>query len=300
MRVVDDFADVPTFDIIGPTSGAVPFVFNAPHSGTTYPRDLLRRTRLDRLTLRRSEDTFVDDLFLPATALGAPLMRANFPRVYVDLNREASELDPAMFDGPLNVPVTADTPRVAGGLGVIARVVGERQEIYGGPLPAEEAQYRLDVFYRPYHDALAGLINDQVRRFGTTVLVDCHSMPSGAVRVLDDAHSPRPDIIIGDRYGTSCSPQLSDELARALRDQGMVVGCNRPYAGGYITEHSGRPPTVHAVQIEINRALYMNESTYRVSGQFAALQNALMAALGNVIAWFSDGLGDKPLPIAAE
>lgn len=300
MKIVDDFAEVPAFEIDEPTGPSVPVVFNAPHSGTHYPRDLVRRSRLDRMTLRRSEDTFVDTLFKPVTALGAPLVRANFPRVYVDLNRDASELDPTMFSGPLAVSVNADTPRVAGGLGVIARVVGERQEIYDATLPAEEATFRLNRFYHPYHSTLAARLGAEVSRFGVAVLVDCHSMPSGAVRTLDDTQQQKPDIILGDRYGTSCAPQLTDELARLLSQAGLLVGRNRPYAGGFITEHFGRPPTVHAVQIEINRALYMNETTYRQSTNYAALQHALMEAFASLIGWFMASLPHQTLPLAAE
>lgn len=287
MRIVDAFGDVPPFEVLQ-ADGKAPFVFNAPHSGTVYPRDFVRRSRLDRQSLRRSEDTFVDEIFTGVTRFGAPLMRANFPRVYVDLNREANELDAQMFDAPVDVPVANDSARVAGGLGVIARIVGERQEIYAGPLPAAEARRRLDVFYHPYHARLSALIEERVRTFGTCVLIDCHSMPSGAVRAVDDGAGGKPDIIIGDRFGTSCSPHLADELSRLLRRQGFVVGRNRPYAGGYITERYGAPPRVHAVQIEINRALYMDEGAYRVGPGFVALQDDILCVAAQLIQWFTE------------
>lgn len=299
MKIVEDYTSVPPFVVEMPVSITVPLVFNAPHSGTVYRRDFIAATRLDRQTLRRSEDTFVDALFAPVADLGAPLMRANFPRAYLDLNRDAAEIDPTMFDGPLSVRATPDTPRVTGGLGVIARVVGERQEIYGERLPADEAARRLAVYYEPYHATLAELLNMQVERFGSAILVDCHSMPSGAVRTLDDKSDSRPDVILGDRYGTSCRRELTERLARELTHEGLKVGRNRPYAGGFITEHFGRPPVVEAVQIEINRALYMNEATYRTTHDFSSLQAALMRAIDRLIAAL--GLRTAPsLPLAAE
>ncbi|MCF3936139.1 N-formylglutamate amidohydrolase [Acuticoccus sp. M5D2P5] len=300
MRIVDDFADASAFEVLAPAKRTAPFVFNAPHSGTTYPKDLLRRTKLDRMTLRRSEDTFVDELFDGVVDLGAPLMRAHFPRAYVDLNREAGELDPAMFDGPLTTEGLVDTPRVAGGLGVIAKIVGERQEIYARPLPAAEAERRIETYYRPYHAALSAEIEATIAAFGTCVLMDCHSMPSGAVRAVEEKLSAKPDIILGDRFGTSCSPHLTDEFARLLRQRGFVVGRNRPYAGGFITESYGRPPLVHAIQIEINRALYMDEQRYTRAPGFATLRAELLGVCGRLVEWFDTIHLDPPWAIAAE
>lgn len=285
MEIVDGFAEGATFELREPTVPPVPFVFSVPHSGTAYPRELLQRTRLDRLTLRRSEDTFVDALFSGVVRHGAPLLRARFPRVYVDLNRDPGEIDPAMFDAPPELPINADSARVTSGLGVIARIVGEGQDIYDAALPAAEAAYRLARFYRPYHDALDARIAKLAAAFGSAVLVDCHSMPSGAVRP-EAPGAPRADVIIGDRYGTSCSPRLAEEFARLLRRNGFVVGRNRPYAGGFITERHGRPPTVHAIQIEINRALYMDEATYTVAPGFDALSGALEEVCSQIIDWF--------------
>lgn len=300
MRIVDDFRDTPPFEVIAAEAPRVPFVFDAPHSGTTYPRDLLERTRLDRRALRRSEDTFVDSLFADVVHLGAPLMRAHFPRVYVDVNREETELDPAMFDGPLGVPANPDSPRVAGGLGVIARIVGERAEIYRGALPASDAHRRLEAYYRPYHRALAALLEETAAAFGTAVLVDCHSMPSGAVKGFDERGGQRPDVILGDRFGTSCAPQLTEELARLLRAEGLAVGRNRPYAGGFITERYGRPPRVHAIQIEINRALYMDEATFTPSAGFEPLRRSLADVFAELVRFFGGGRQGEDWPLAAE
>lgn len=285
MDIVDDFADGTTFDLIEPTTAPVPFVFSAPHSGTTYPKSLLARTRLDRLTLRRSEDTFVDALFDGVPALGAPLIRARFPRVFLDLNRDAAEIDTTMFDAPVPVPTVRDSPRVASGLGVIARIVGEGQDIYASRLPAAEAEDRIRRFYAPYHGSLAAALAARVDGFGAAVLVDCHSMPSGAVRP-EAGDNGRVDIVLGDRYGTSCSGMLSEEFARLLRNEGLTVGRNRPYAGGYITERYGHPPSVHAIQIEINRGLYMNEATFERHQGFDALRRSLMRTAEGLIDWF--------------
>lgn len=299
MEIVDDFTDGTTFELVEPTVPPVPVLFSAPHSGTTYPRTLLARTRLDRLTLRRSEDTFVDELFDFAADLGAPLLRARFPRAFLDLNRAEDEIDPAMFDAPLALPFNSDSPRVASGLGVIARIVGEGQDIYAGALPAAEAGNRLRRFYRPYHDALADQLGRLTDAFGAAALIDCHSMPSGAVRQsLPDG--PRADIILGDRYGTSCSAALAEEFARLLRSRGFAVGRNRPYAGGYITERYGRPPHIHAIQIELNRALYMNENTFERAAGFDSLSRALRGACEDLIAWFIAHRDDLDWQIAAE
>lgn len=300
MKVVDDFAEVPPFELLAPPEPSNPFVFNAPHSGTTYPRDLLRRARLDRHAIRRSEDTDVDALFDMVPDLGAPLLKANFPRVYLDLNRAANELDPTMFDGPLKGSVAADSPRVAGGLGVIAKLVGDRQEIYAAPLPAHEAHKRVETFYKPYHATLRDLLAETVERFGAAVLVDCHSMPSGAVKASGPAQPARPDIILGDRFGSSCAPELTEIFADELRRAGLVVGRNRPYAGGYITEHYGRPPHIHAIQLEINRALYMDEATYQRTSGFKQLKARLSDVSARVIERFGGAQMDRRWPVAAE
>lgn len=300
MRIVDAYDAVPPFQVSEPSEPKVPFVFNTPHSGTHYTRALLAQSQLDRRAIRSSEDTFVDEIFAPVTTLGAPLMRANFPRVFVDLNRDANELDPSMFNGPLSEPTNAESPRVVGGLGVIARVVGDRQEIYANTLPAAEATERLERYYHPYHQKLGALLEETADRFGTAVLVDCHSMPSGAVKASTEGGPGRADIVLGDRYGTSCVPHLTEALARLLRRQGFAVGLNRPYAGGFITERYGKPPLVHAIQIEINRALYMDEAGYYRNANFAALQDELMSVFGALTQSFAGALHADAWPMAAE
>ncbi len=259
MKVVSGFDDIPAFDILGPSSQSVPFVFNSPHSGRHYPLGFLSASRLDSAAIRRSEDAFVDELFQSVVAIGAPLVRAHFPRAYLDVNREPYELDPKMFEDRLPSYVNIRSIRVAGGLGTIARIVGESQEIYRKRLSVEEGLARIEAIYKPYHNTLRRLLAETHVAFGYSVLVDCHSMPS-TIRGADG--SSRPDFILGDRYGTSCSPIIMDAAVNSLRAMGYAVSRNKPYAGGFITEHYGRPARgLHALQVEINRGLYMNEAT---------------------------------------
>lgn len=281
----------PAFEVLAPACTAVPLVFNSPHSGAVYPASFLAASRLDPVTLRKSEDCFVDDLFGFATEFGAPLLRAHFPRAYLDVNREPYELDPRMFDGRLPPFANSRSMRVAGGLGTIARIVGDQQEIYRAKLPVAEALARIDGLYKPYHRALRALLQDQQRRFGLAVLIDCHSMPSTGL-LRDEGQ--RADIVIGDRFGTSSAPFFVETVEEALRARGYRVGRNRPYAGGFITEHYGNPVgAVHALQIEVNRGLYMDERTLSRSGGFAALKSDLEGAMADLIA--AIGFGESRL-----
>ena len=268
---------VPAFEIVEPHEAAIPFVFCSPHSGRDYPSDLLAATRLDGEAIRRSEDIFVDDLFAFAPALGAPLIRARFPRAYLDVNREPFELDPKMFAG--NLPGFANTAslRVAGGLGTIPRIVAENEEIYRGMLPVAAALGRIEDIYRPFHDSLEALLLRTRDRFGLAILIDCHSMPS-SVRALPGGR--RPDIVLGDRYGTSASSRFVAMATTHLAAFGFDVARNKPYAGGFITEHYGRPGHgLHAIQVEINRGLYADESRFTPHHGFARLKEQLAAVL---------------------
>jgi N-formylglutamate amidohydrolase len=260
----------PPFEILEPEKRGSPAVFNSPHSGRIYPPDFLIATRLDLATLRRSEDSFVDDLFLGVTKRGHPLMRAHFPRCFVDVNREPYELDPRMFEGRLPSFANTRSMRVAGGLGTVARVVGDAQEIYGQRLSVDEALRRIETLYKPYHRALRRLITRVHRDLGAAVLIDCHSMPSTTTAKEE---RPRADIVLGDRYGTSCAPAVSETIEETLRSQGYSVSRNKPYAGGFITEHYGNPAAgLHSLQLELNRALYMDERRYERSASFAQLR----------------------------
>lgn len=271
----------PAFEILAPGEPRAPFVFNSPHSGRIYPAQFMQQSRLTFEALRRSEDSFVDELFAPVVAAGVPLMRAHFPRAFLDLNREPYELDPRMFDGRLPPFANTRSIRVSGGLGTIARVVGEAQEIYRKRLTVPEGLDRIETYYKPYHQALRRLIARTHRQFGVAVLVDCHSMPSGSMR----DEGARADIVIGDRYGTSCAGHVTDALEAAIRARGDSVVRNKPYAGGYITEHYGNPAAgLHAVQIEVNRGLYMDEATYERGAGFEALRDDLAAVAAQLIA----------------
>lgn len=259
----------PPFEILEPAQCRGPALFNSPHSGSVYPRTFLTTSRLDVATLRRSEDSFVDELIGGVVARGDPLMRAHFPRCFVDVNREPYELDPRMFEGRLPSFANTRSMRVAGGLGTVARVVGDAQEIYAQRIPVDDAIRRIEGLYKPYHRALRRLFTRIHRDFGAAVLIDCHSMPSNAA-AKDER--PRADIVLGDRYGTSCVAVLVETVETVLRGRGYVVSRNKPYAGGFITEHYGNPAVgLHAIQLEINRALYMDERRYERSASFAAV-----------------------------
>lgn len=276
------------FEVREPLQQTIPFVFNSPHSGRCYPLSFLAETRLDSMAIRRSEDHYVEELFADATELGAPLLLAHFPRAYLDVNREPYELDPRMFDGPLPSYVNIGSMRVAGGLGTIPRIVAENMEIYPHRLPVEEALFRIETIYKPYHTCLRRLIARTHARFGLGVLIDCHSMP-GNIRL--SGSDIRPDFIIGDRYGTSASAELSRAALHFLEELGFSAVRNKPYAGGFITEHYGRPVRgLHALQIEINRALYVDEVTLEKKPEFDLLAAALstfMRQMADFVADFS-------------
>src|ERR1051326_8037850 len=244
----------PPFEIIGPAAWRGPLIFNSPHSGNIYPPAFLASARLEMAQLRRSEDSFVDELFIGVVRQGFPLMRAHFPRCYIDVNREPYELDPRMFEGRLPSFANTRSMRVAGGLGTVARVVGDSQEIYDQRLPVDDALHRIESLDKPYHRALRKLLAGVHQEFGAAALIDCHSMPStGGAK----DERPRADIVLGDRYGTSCVAAISETIESTLRELGYLVSRNKPYAGGFITEHYGNPAAgLHSIQLEINRALY--------------------------------------------
>ncbi len=275
----------PPFEIVAPPEQTAALVVASPHSGDRYPPDFVSRSRLDFATLRRSEDSFVDALFAAAPDHGAPLLRALFPRAYIDPNREAFELDPAMFDGKLPDYVNSRSPRVAAGLGTIARVVANGEAIYRGKLDFAEAERRVAQCYRPYHQALRGLIDRTRARFGVATLIDCHSMPSVGGPMERDPGANRVEFILGDCHGVSCDRRLIDLADRMLRSLGYAVARNAPYSGGFTTQHYGRPAErVHALQIEINRAIYMDEASYTPLPGFQALQRDLATLLEAVAA----------------
>lgn len=293
MTVAEDFASVAPFEVRSTIEQRVPFVFSSPHSGRYYPERFLRMVRLDSQAIRRSEDCFVDELFGGAAALGAPLLLAHFPRAYLDANREPWELDPRMFAEPLPPFANARSARVAGGLGTVPKLVGEGLDIYASRIRLSEAVDRVENVYKPFHECLRRLIARTHARFGFAVLVDCHSMPA-SIRIGEN--NMRPDFIIGDRFGTSASPALSEHAIGLLTAMGYNVAHNKPYAGGYITEHYGRPGRgLHALQIEINRGLYMNERTLQRSSGFAALTDDLLRFSADLMAMPEQDLTAPPL-----
>ena len=296
MTLTPDFSVEQAFEVRGAPGQKFPFVLNSPHSGRHYPERFLAMSRLDRIAIRRSEDSFVDELFAGAMALGAPLLTAHFPRAYLDVNREPWELDPRMFTEPLPPFCNTRSPRVAGGLGTVPRIVGEGQDIYFGRLPLMEAVSRIDGIYKPYHEKLKRLLAATHARFGCAVLIDCHSMPAG-IRVGEAG--VRPDFIVGDRFGTSAASVLTERTIETLASMGYRVIHNKPYAGGFITEHYGRPARgLHALQIEVNRGLYMNERSLERSAGFPALANDLTTLVARLMEMPTDFL--LPLPLAAE
>jgi N-formylglutamate amidohydrolase len=232
--------------------------------------------------LRKSEDCFVDDLFAPVVDLGAPLIAATFPRAYVDVNREPYELDPDLFNERLPAFANSQSVRVVGGLGTIPRIVADGENIYRRRLSLAEGLDRIDRCYRPFHAALAALLHETMARFGTAVLVDCHSMPSASAASTPGS---RPDFVVGDRFGTSCGPRVTRTVREALQRLGYDVRLNRPYAGGFITEHYGKPSHgLQAIQIEINRGLYMNETTLAPTAGFTRLSQNLTRLAQDLIA----------------
>jgi len=285
------------FEVLHPARQAVPLVFASPHSGQHYPDDLMAASELPEILLRRSADNFVDQLFAAAPAHGAPLLRAAYARAYLDLNREPWELDPGMFAEDLPSHVNATSLRVAGGLGTIPRLAADGQDIYRGKLDFAEVGQRLNKVYFPYHHCLARMLEDCQRVFGHCLLIDCHSMPSssgpasngrgggedgghGNVRPSPTGGQRRADIVLGDRFGTACAPELIDCVHDVLSALGFAVQRINPYAGGFTTYHYGRPGAgVHALQIEINRRLFMDEEQVVPAPGMARMEAAMTAVI---------------------
>jgi len=281
------------FRIALPGEQTAPFVFASPHSGRLYPADFVAGSWLTPLALRRSEDAFVDELFESVVEHGAPIISARFPRAFVDVNRAASELDNTMFDAALASDVGAPSARVAAGLGVIPKIVRDGVEIYRRKLSPAEAEQRLARLHRPYHAALAGLVEKTHARFGAAIVVDCHSMPATA---------SAPDIVFGDRYGASAAPALMRHAELAFEACGFSATRNTPYAGGYTTHlYARRERGIHALQIEVNRTLYLDEERVEPLARFAQTRTRLGEALRRLIDVDLDTLLRTPRPsLAAE
>jgi N-formylglutamate amidohydrolase len=282
-----------SFEIIRRKSLQNAIVFASPHSGRQYSDGFLAQTILNAHMIRSSEDAYVDQLFGDAPQFGSPLLRALYPRAYVDLNRAADELDPALIDG---APRTPHNPRIASGLGVIPRVVAGGRAIYSGKIPLSQAQRRLELAWHPYHNALRSLLNETHRAFGQVVLLDCHSMPHEAIEMYQRHTSPKPEIVLGDRHGAAARSDVTDMIEGAFQSAGFRVARNAPFAGAYIVHSYGRPSSRRdVVQIEIDRSLYMDEARIVPLPEFAQVQQRISQAISIITAW-----GSNEMPLAAE
>lgn len=281
------------FDVLMPSTPASCVVFASPHSGRDYSWSFLRKTVLNEHAIRSSEDAFVDQLFECAPQFGAVFLKAGAPRAYVDLNRAPDELDPALIEGARRI---GHNPRVASGLGVIPRVVANGRAIYRGKISLAEAQDRIARYWEPYHNRLQSLLDTAHARHGQAVLIDCHSMPHEAMDGVARAGIRRPDVVLGDRFGAAASGEVVDRIEAAFAGAGFVVTRNTPFAGAYITQAYGKPAKgQHAVQVEIDRSLYMNEPLIRPNGDFEAVQSALRDVIAEVAK-----IGQGRIPLAAE
>lgn len=268
-------------------------VFSSPHSGRAYPESLVAATRLPLLRLRASEDARVDSLFATAPDCGAPLLAAVAPRAWLDLNRAPTDLDPALIEG---VQSPGINQRVAAGLGIVPRVVSEGEAIYTGKISREEAEARIRTFHAPYHAQLAALLERARAQFGAAVLFDCHSMPSEALRAAPRVRGAAPEIVLGDRFGAAASRAVVARTQEAFERAGFRVARNAPFAGGYITQRYGRPQSgVHAVQIEIDRGLYLDQERVEPGPQFGQIA----ARISKVIAELT-GTAGTATRLAAE
>ncbi|MEI4261680.1 N-formylglutamate amidohydrolase [Roseovarius sp. D0-M9] len=271
------------YHLHSPTRRTTSVVFASPHSSCDYPAAFLAQALPDALAMRSSEDAFVDRLFDCAPSHGAPLLVAGTPRAFVDLNRSADELDPALIHGARH---HGHNPRIASGLGVIPRVVAGGRAIYDGKIALYEAQKRIELYWRPYHAALMAEMNRAHEAFGDAILIDCHSMPHEALEGTVRSGARRPDVVLGDRFGGSASREITDRIEAAFTRAGLVVARNTPFAGAYITQTYGRPPRGrHAVQVEIDRALYMDERTITPRSdfdEFRQLMNGIVAELAEI------------------
>jgi N-formylglutamate amidohydrolase len=297
--MVSHLSESAFFDVIAPAQWTVPAVLNSPHSGASVPVDLLHKSILSELELRRSEDRFVDELFANCVGFGAPLLRAKISRAYVDLNREPFELDPDMFEDRLPPHSNTVSPRVISGLGTIPKVVGDAMLIYGQKLKLADAVDRIDRVYRPYHRALSSLLNHVHDRIGFVCLIDCHSMPSTATQ-SGSYGSRSVDVVLGDRHGGACSPVLLDIWRSGFEAAGLKVKLNHPYPGGFITETYGQPRLGrHALQIELNRALYLTGGELEKNSNFKSLQSIIQGVF-EVFARTLPTLAEDETRIAAE
>lgn len=271
-----------------PPAAALPLVLDSPHSGRDYPGDFGYAAPL--AMLRRAEDAFVDELFAGAPAEGAGLLAALFPRSYVDPNRHETDIDPALFDRPF--PYEArPTARSARGLGVVRRLVSPELPVYDRPLAPEEVMGRIAQYHRPYHAALAAMIEAAHARFGAVWHVNCHSMRA-AGRARNGAGPPRADFVLGDLDGAACDPAFTAIVRRTLEGMGYSVALNHPFKGAELVGRHGRPGAGrHSLQIEVNRRLYLDEARLEKTAGFDRLKADLDALIGALAGWIRAQLG---------
>ncbi len=281
------------YDLEMPAKRTSCVVFSSPHSGRDYPLEMLQRSVLNRHVIRSSEDAYVDRLFDTAPGLGIPMLKAKMPRAYLDLNRSPDELDPALIDG---IRRRGHNPRVSSGLGVIPRVVANGRAIYRGKLTIDEARHRIDTYWHPYHTRLKSLLAESYTMFGQAILIDCHSMPHEAVAAAGTTRSGRPEIVLGDRFGASASGEIVDQIESAFAAAGLSVARNAPFAGAYVTQTYGRPGRrQHAIQIEIDRSLYMDEQKILPGTNFELFRQTLRKVIADIAR-----IGPEAVPLAAE
>ena len=281
------------YQLAMPVDHSSSVIFASPHSGRIYPASFLRSSVLDERIIRTSEDAFVDLLFEEVPKLGSPLLSASVPRAYLDLNRNADELDAALIE---DMETKIHNPRVASGLGVVPRVVANGRGIYRGKISLKEAHRRISEVWRPYHDCLQSLMKQNISEFGESILIDCHSMPHEAIESIHHAGKPHPDVVLGDRFGVAANSDFVDQIEAAFSKAGLRVAHNSPFAGAFIVQHYGRPSrNQHAVQIEIDRSLYMNEKVIRPNGNFIAFRKLMSQVAADII-----DTGRKKVSLAAE
>lgn len=283
------------FTLSYPPKRTTSVVFASPHSGRDYSRKFLNETVLDEKTIRSSEDAFVDQLFNAAPDFGAPLLAARVPRAYVDMNRAADELDPAVIEGATQ---RGHNPRISSGLGVIPRVVAGGRAIYRGKISRAEADTRLHAAWEPYHNTLRSLLAESEETFGEAILIDCHSMPTEAIGAITASKAPRPDVVLGDRFGAAASEEIVGQIEAAFEKAGLRVARNTPFAGAYVAQTYGRPSRQrHVVQIEIDRALYMDERNIQPNAHFADFCDVMTSVVAEIT---EIGRRGNVLPLAAE
>ena len=276
-----------------PPNRSTAVVFASPHSGRDYARTFHGQAGLDNLQIRSSEDAFIEELYAVAPETGAPLLAAVAPRAYIDLNRATDEFDPALING---APIQRHNPRILSGLGVIPRVVAGGRAIYRGKLTMDDAHRRVGKWWRPYHDRLQRLLDESQLYFGQAILIDCHSMPHEALANVQRKGLGKADVVLGDRYGASASGAFVDQVEAAFTAQGFSVARNSPFAGAFVAHHYGRPNrNQHVIQIEIDRALYMDEALIEPNSDFEVVKSRIAKAVEGI-----SEIGRRATRVAAE